>query len=164
VAPSALLANASGLYFADAVFFTLRFLDSASGRIFTAAGNGSLAAGFYPAFPIAAGTTLEIRLLIVNAGTGPADVKTPALIPMLAATPLGARAFAIVRRVPGLPALLAGPGTPEGAPASDPALRTSWGFWNTDEEVARMVELITLFAAHTPETLPKRPKIDILHG
>jgi selenocysteine lyase/cysteine desulfurase len=77
---------------------------------------------------------------------------------------LGARAFAIVRRVPGLPALLAGPGTPEGAPASGPALRTSWGFWNTDEEVARMVELITLFAAHTPETLPKRPKIDILHG
>lgn len=77
---------------------------------------------------------------------------------------LGARAFAIVRRVPGLPALLAGLGTPEGAPASDPALRTSWGFWNTDEEVARMVELIALFAAHTPETLPKRPKIDILHG
>jgi hypothetical protein len=50
-----------------------------------------------PAFPVAAGTTLEIRLLIVNAGTGPADVKTPALIPMLAATPLGARAFALRR-------------------------------------------------------------------
>ena len=60
--------------------------------------------------------------------------------------------------------LLAGPGTPDGAPASGPVLRTSWGFWNTDEEVARIVELIALLAAHTPETLPRRPRIDILHG
>ena len=65
------------------------------------------------------------------------------------------RAFAITRRVPGVPA------TAE-RPASSPALRTSWGFWNTDEEVARMLELLTLFAAHTPESLPKRPTIEII--
>jgi selenocysteine lyase/cysteine desulfurase len=47
-------------------------------------------------------------------------------------------------------------------PASSPALRTSWGFWNTDEEVARMLELLTLVAAHTPESLPKRPAIEII--
>jgi cysteine desulfurase/selenocysteine lyase len=77
---------------------------------------------------------------------------------------LGARAFAIVRRVPGLPSLAVGPAAPFAAPSAAPALRTSWGFWNTDEEVARILELITLFAAHTPETLPKRPVIDIIHG
>ena len=77
---------------------------------------------------------------------------------------LGARAFAIVRRVPGLPPLAAGPDAPYAAPAGSPALRTSWGFWNTDAEVARILELIALFAAHTPATLPKRPKIDIIHG
>jgi selenocysteine lyase/cysteine desulfurase len=70
---------------------------------------------------------------------------------------LGRRAFAITRRVPGISA------TAE-RPASAPALRTSWGFWNTDEEVARILELITLIAAHTPETLPKRPAIDIIHS
>ena len=65
------------------------------------------------------------------------------------------RAFAITRRVPGVPATA-------DRPASAPALRTSWGFWNTDEEVARMLELLTLFAAHTPESLPKRPTIEII--
>jgi selenocysteine lyase/cysteine desulfurase len=68
---------------------------------------------------------------------------------------LGRRAFAITRRVPGISA------TAE-RPASAPALRTSWGFWNTDEEVTRILELITLIAAHTPESLPKRPAIDII--
>ena len=29
---------------------------------------------------------------------------------------------------------------------------------------ARIAELIALLAAHTPETLPKRPTIEILHG
>jgi L-cysteine/cystine lyase len=67
------------------------------------------------------------------------------------------RAFAITRRVPSLPPL-------DGRPGSAAALRTSWGFWNTEAEVARIAELITLFAAHTPETLPKRPTIEILHG
>jgi len=28
--------------------------------------------------------------------------------------------------------------------------------------VARILELITLIASHTPETLPKRPAIDII--
>ena len=67
------------------------------------------------------------------------------------------RAFAITRRVPSLPPL-------DGRPGSAAALRTSWGFWNTEAEVARIAELIALFAAHTPETLPKRPTIEILHG
>jgi cysteine desulfurase/selenocysteine lyase len=67
------------------------------------------------------------------------------------------RAFAITRRVPSLPPL-------DGRPGSAAALRTSWGFWNTEAEVARIAELITLFTAHTPETLPKRPTIEILHG
>jgi len=65
------------------------------------------------------------------------------------------RAFAITRRVPGVAATAA-------RPASLPALRTSWGFWNTDEEVVRMLELLALFAAHTPESLPKRPTIEII--
>jgi len=67
------------------------------------------------------------------------------------------RAFAITRRVPSLPPL-------DGRPGSAAALRTSWGFWNTEAEVARIAELIALFTAHTPETLPKRPTIEILHG
>lgn len=67
------------------------------------------------------------------------------------------RAFAITRRVPSLPPL-------DGRPGSAAALRSSWGFWNTEAEVARIAELISLFAAHTPETLPKRPAIEILHG
>jgi len=70
---------------------------------------------------------------------------------------LSRRAFAITRRVPSLPPI-------DGRPGSAAALRTSWGFWNTEAEVARIAELITLFAAHTPETLPKRPTIEILHG
>lgn len=70
---------------------------------------------------------------------------------------LSRRAFAITRRVPSLPPI-------DGRPGSAAALRTSWGFWNTEAEVARIAELITLIAAHTPETLPKRPTIEILHG
>lgn len=65
------------------------------------------------------------------------------------------RAFAITRRVPGIAATA-------DRPASSPALRTSWGFWNTEEEVERMLELLALFAAHTPESLPKRPTIEII--
>jgi selenocysteine lyase/cysteine desulfurase len=70
---------------------------------------------------------------------------------------LGRRAFAITRRVPGLPATAT-------QSASDAALRTSWGFWNTEEEVARIAELIHLLASHTPESLPKRPAIDIIQS
>ena len=70
---------------------------------------------------------------------------------------LSRRAFAITRRVPSLPQL-------DGRPGSAAALRTSWGFWNTETEVARIAELIALLAAHTPESLPKRPTIEILHG
>ena len=70
---------------------------------------------------------------------------------------LSRRAFAITRRVPSLPQL-------DGRPGSAAALRTSWGFWNTETEVARIADLIALIAAHTPESLPKRPTIEILHG
>ena len=70
---------------------------------------------------------------------------------------LSRRAFAITRRVPSLPPI-------DGRPGSAAALRTSWGFWNTEAEVARIAELIALFAAHTSDTLPKRPTIEILHG
>ena len=35
---------------------------------------------------------------------------------------------------------------------------------NTGDEVARILELLALFAAHTPESLPMRPAIDIIHG
>ena len=65
------------------------------------------------------------------------------------------RAFAVTRRVPGILATAA-------RPASHPALRTSWGFWNTEEEVERMLELLALFAAQTPDSLPKRPAIEII--
>ncbi|MFM9043668.1 MAG: aminotransferase class V-fold PLP-dependent enzyme [bacterium] len=69
---------------------------------------------------------------------------------------LGRRAFAITRHVPALP-------SGDGAPASAAALRTSWGFWNSDAEVARIAALIELFAQHTPSTLPPRPTLEILH-
>jgi L-cysteine/cystine lyase len=69
---------------------------------------------------------------------------------------LSRRAFAITRRVPPLPA-------GGGAPASSAALRTSWGFWNTESEVARIAELIELFSRHTPTTLPPRPTLEFLH-
>ncbi|AOS43626.1 Putative phospholipase A1 precursor [Lacunisphaera limnophila] len=50
-----------------------------------------------PAGPVVAGTMLEIDLLITNSGSSPATVDTPARLPLVAATPLGARAFALTR-------------------------------------------------------------------
>lgn len=52
-----------------------------------------------PAGPVTAGTTLEISLLFTNSGSSPATVSAPALLPMVAATPLGAQAFALKRGV-----------------------------------------------------------------
>ena len=69
---------------------------------------------------------------------------------------LGRRAFAVTRRVPGLPAV-------DGRSASAPALRTSWGFWNTESEVEQIAGLLEYFSANTPETLPARPSIEIVH-
>jgi len=50
-----------------------------------------------PSAPIPAGSTAVIVLFLANDGAAPATVDTPALIPLLAATPLGARAFALSR-------------------------------------------------------------------
>lgn len=50
-----------------------------------------------PSAPIPAGSTAVIVLFLANDGSSPATVDTPATIPLLAATPLGARAFALLR-------------------------------------------------------------------
>lgn len=50
-----------------------------------------------PPTAIIAGTTQEIILLVTNSGRDSATVKTPAIIPLLAATPMGAREFALKR-------------------------------------------------------------------
>lgn len=40
----------------------------------------------------------------------------------------------------------------------------SVGAWNTEAELDRFAEVVTLLAANTPETLPRRPSLSILHG
>ncbi len=59
---------------------------------------------------------------------------------------LGARAFAIVRSVPG------------------DAIRISVGFWNTPDELARFARVVELLATQTPERLPPRRTLPILEG
>lgn len=39
------------------------------------------------------------------------------------------------------------------------SLRIGIGFWNTVEELDRLVEGVALLAAHTPATLPRRPRL-----
>jgi L-cysteine/cystine lyase len=58
---------------------------------------------------------------------------------------LGARVFAIARTVPGLD-----------------ALRISVGFYSTEDELDRFIEAVALLAAHTPETMPPRRRLQIL--
>jgi L-cysteine/cystine lyase len=58
---------------------------------------------------------------------------------------LGARAFAIARTIPQLD-----------------ALRISIGFFNTEEEIDRLVECVALLAAHTPVTIPPRRRLTIV--
>jgi selenocysteine lyase/cysteine desulfurase len=60
---------------------------------------------------------------------------------------LGSRAFAIVRSI----ALL-------------DAVRASVGFFTSEEELERFVGAVELLAAHTPETLPPRRTLEIVHG
>ena len=68
VVPSALAANASGLYFADQRLSLLRFITlGAVPRIFTAAGNGSLAGGYYTGFPVAPAPARSVPLGLVAA-------------------------------------------------------------------------------------------------
>jgi L-cysteine/cystine lyase len=60
---------------------------------------------------------------------------------------LGRRTFVIARAIPHLD-----------------AIRISTGFFNTAEEVARFCEAVAEVAAHTPESLPRRPSLTILGG
>jgi L-cysteine/cystine lyase len=60
---------------------------------------------------------------------------------------LGARVFAIARTVPQLD-----------------AIRISIGFFNTDEEIDRLVECVGILAAHSPETVPARRHLTIVGG
>jgi L-cysteine/cystine lyase len=58
---------------------------------------------------------------------------------------LGARVFAIARTVPLVD-----------------ALRISVGFFTSEAELDRLLEVVVLLAAHTPETLPPRRRLTIL--
>jgi L-cysteine/cystine lyase len=58
---------------------------------------------------------------------------------------LGARIFAIARTIPILD-----------------AIRISVGFFTTDEEIERFAGAVELLAAHTPATLPPRPRLTVL--
>jgi L-cysteine/cystine lyase len=60
---------------------------------------------------------------------------------------LGSRVFAIARTVPPLD-----------------AIRISVGFFNTDEEVERLVDCVALLAGHSPETVPPRRRLTIVGG
>jgi selenocysteine lyase/cysteine desulfurase len=60
---------------------------------------------------------------------------------------LGARAFAIASTVPALD-----------------AIRIGVGFFNTEAEIERFAQAVELIAAHTPETLPPRRTLTILHA
>jgi L-cysteine/cystine lyase len=66
-----------------------------------------------------------------------------------AAEELGRRIFAIIGSV-----------DVEG----EPALRASVGCWNTEEELARLAGSIGELAAHTPDTIPRRPSLVVLSG
>ena len=58
---------------------------------------------------------------------------------------LGSRVFAIARTIPPLD-----------------AIRISVGFFNTEAEIERFATAVELLAAHTPETLPPKPRLTIL--
>jgi selenocysteine lyase/cysteine desulfurase len=61
---------------------------------------------------------------------------------------LGRRAFAILGSV---------------AIGSESAIRVSVGCFNSEAEIAHFVEAVSLLAAHTPASLPRRPSLTILH-
>jgi selenocysteine lyase/cysteine desulfurase len=44
------------------------------------------------------------------------------------------------------------------------ALRVSVGAWNREDELDRLVERVAQMAAHTPESLPRRPSLTIVGG
>ena len=45
----------------------------------------------------------------------------------------------------------------------DSAIRVSVGCFNTEAEISHFVEAVALLAAHTPDSLPRRPSLTILH-
>jgi L-cysteine/cystine lyase len=58
---------------------------------------------------------------------------------------LGRRIFLIARRIPGTD-----------------LVRLSVGWWNTEDEVGRVIDAVAELARHTPDTLPRRPAISIV--
>jgi len=44
------------------------------------------------------------------------------------------------------------------------AIRISVGFFNTDAELRRFRDGVALVAANTPESIPHRPRIEVLRG
>ncbi len=58
---------------------------------------------------------------------------------------LGRRIFLIARRIPGTQ-----------------RVRLSVGWWNTEDEVGRVIDAVGELARHTPDTLPRRPTIAIV--
>ena len=58
---------------------------------------------------------------------------------------LGRRVFAMVRTIPGLD-----------------AVRLSVGFFTTDAELGRVLDVVAELARHTPESLPRRPAIEFV--
>jgi L-cysteine/cystine lyase len=44
------------------------------------------------------------------------------------------------------------------------AIRISVGFFNTDGELRRFRDGVALVAAHTPDSIPRRPRIEVLRG
>lgn len=58
---------------------------------------------------------------------------------------IAARTFAIARTIPQLA-----------------AIRLSVGFFTTTDEIERVAGAVELLAAHTPETLPKRPRLTVI--
>ncbi len=58
---------------------------------------------------------------------------------------LAGRVFAIVRSIPGLD-----------------AVRLSVAFFTTDEELGRVMDVVTQLASHTPASMPRRPAIEFL--
>ena len=94
VAPTALAANGSGLFIACAATKTLRFISNATSplgvgaRIWTAAGNGSVAGAFYAGLPFAPaparGVPLGYVAALALAGDGTLYLAEPALNPAAA--------------------------------------------------------------------------------
>jgi L-cysteine/cystine lyase len=58
---------------------------------------------------------------------------------------IAARTFAIARTIPSLD-----------------AIRLSVGFFTTTEEIERVAAAVELLAAHTPDTLPTRPRLTVI--